>query len=137
MGYLAGRYSIRWKAVTLFSSLAILVIVAGLLGSCGTSRKLISVTVEPGTAIASAPGGTAVFSVTGTFNSDPVIQTNLPATWSSSDANSVTVDGSGVAKCVAGGDLSVTVTASVDQMKAYGILTCQSSGSASAAGAGR
>ena len=108
-------------APTLFAlrRLGICMLLGMVLANCGggdavspMSRQLTALVVEPGNAEAVAPGGTAPFSATGTFNQSPSTQTNLSAQWTSSDATVATVDSStGIATCVATGG-PVTITAS-------------------------
>src|SRR5713101_1023042 len=87
-----------------------------LLMSCGGGsfqpRQLIALSVQPSDADA-VPGGTVPFSATGTFDSAPMTQPNVPAQWSSSDQNVATIDpNTGIATCVAaGGPIGITATA--------------------------
>jgi hypothetical protein len=103
------------------------------LTGCGTSpapqpRTLLSVAVQPNSATAVKNRGVA-FTATGTFNQAPTTQTNLSATWASSDVTIATIDpATGLASCVAVGG-PVTVSASADAgtggvQKASGSLTC-------------
>lgn len=92
------------------------------------SRELIALAVEPGNAEAVAPGGTAPFSATGTFNQSPSTQTNLTAQWASSDASIATVDSiTGIATCIAAGG-PVTISASAagkgGSIEGTAALTC-------------
>jgi hypothetical protein len=104
-----------------------------LAGCGGTSplpqpRTLISVAVQPNSATA-VENREVAFSATGTFNQAPTTQTNLSATWVSSDPTIATIDpASGLASCVAVGG-PVTVNASVSAamggvQQGSGSLTC-------------
>jgi len=108
-------------APTLFAlkRLGMCLLIGTVITNCGggdvtplMERQLVALAVEPANADAVAPGGTAPFSATGTFNQSPSTQTNLPAQWTSSDATIATVDSStGIATCVATGG-PVTISAS-------------------------
>ena len=94
---------------------------------CGSSntpiRSLVSLTVQPGTAEATAPTGTLPFTALGTFNQAPMTD-EVTAQWSSSDTNVVTIDAaSGLAKCIAVGG-PVTITANASQKQAVAQLMC-------------
>jgi hypothetical protein len=105
-----------------------------MLTSCGGTssppqpRTLIAVAVQPNSAMA-VENREVAFSATGTFNQAPTTQTNLSASWASSDPTIATIDAaSGLASCVAVGG-PVTVSASVTAttggvQQGSGSLTC-------------
>jgi hypothetical protein len=94
----------------------------------GQARRLTAVDVRPSEATAAAPGGTAQFSATGTFDQPPTTQTDLAAQWGSSDSSLVTVEvDTGLATCVAkGGPVTVTASVVVDAgtVEGIGTLSC-------------
>lgn len=101
-----------------------------LLCSCGGSpsfppmRRLTGLDVQPHTAEAVAPSGTAPFSANGTYDQAPTTVTSLPAQWTSSNSAVATVDSnSGLATCVAVGG-QITITASVAGQTASAMLSC-------------
>lgn len=93
-------------------------------GSTPQSRNLVSVSVEPNSAQATAPTGTAPFTASGTFDQAPTTQDNLTVQWSSSDPSIATIDSSsGLATCVAAGG-PITITASSGQKSGTAQLDC-------------
>lgn len=117
-----------------FSTLGILLLTGLLLVSCGgggasfpPARQLITLAVDPSAAEAVAPNGKSPFNAIGTFDQEPKTETNLAATWTSSDTTVVTIDFNGVATCVAVGG-PVNITASVNgngtTIQGIGTLTC-------------
>lgn len=117
----------RFPVIGVGTSVLIFVL-AGCGGSAPQPRTLLSVAVQPNSATAVKNRGVA-FSATGTFNQAPTTQTNLTATWASSDVTIATIDpATGLASCVAVGG-PVTVSASVTAatggvQQASGTLTC-------------
>ena len=107
------------RMVCILHGMGILVSIGGLLASCGGGsipaqpRQLIALAMQPSVANAVAPGGTVLFSVTGTFDQAPTTQTNLTAQWASSDSSVATIDpNTGLATCVAvGGPITITASA--------------------------
>jgi len=104
-----------------------------LLSGCGgnsmstPSRALLSVTVQPGSADATAPTGTLPFTATGTFDQPPTTQDSLSADWSSSDTSVATIDRStGLTTCLSVGG-PISITASADGKLGSAQLTCLSS----------
>jgi hypothetical protein len=97
-------------------TLCIVLTCACLLGceSMHQRRQLIALTVQPANADAIAPSGTAPFSADGTFDQSPIVETNVPVQWTSSDTSVATIDSRrGVATCqVAGGPVTITASAS-------------------------
>jgi len=96
----------------------------GGLASGPPARNLLSVSVDPASAEATAPTGTLPFTATGTFDEAPTTQDNLTVQWSSSDPATATIDSSsGVATCVAAGG-PVTIMASSGQKQGTAQLNC-------------
>lgn len=101
-----------------------------LLNSCGGGslqppRLLIGLAVQPASADAVAPDGTAPFSATATFNQPPTTESQYPVQWGSSDASIATVDpDSGLATCVTTQSGLVSITASAGGTQASANLTC-------------
>lgn len=94
-------------------------------GSIKSPRLLTGLVVQPANADAAAPGGTAPFSATATFNQPPTSESYYPVQWSSSDASIATVDpNSGLATCVTaqGGPVSIIASGGGTQTSAN--LTC-------------
>jgi hypothetical protein len=88
------------------------------------ARNLVSVSVDPTSAEATAPTGTSPFSATGTFDQAPTTEENLTVQWASSDPTIATVDSaSGLATCIAEGG-PVTITASSGKKSGTAQLTC-------------
>jgi hypothetical protein len=93
-------------------------------GGMPAARNLLSVSVQPGVAEATAPTGTSPFTAAGTFDQAPTGEDNLTAQWSSSDPTIAMIDSSsGMATCVAAGG-PITITASSGQKKGTAQLTC-------------
>lgn len=95
--------------------------------STNQPRVLVSIAIEPNSAIAVKQRHVA-FSVTGTFNQTPIRKANLTAAWDSSDPTIATIDpATGLAGCVAVGG-PVTISASVNShgslKKASANLSC-------------
>lgn len=63
-------------------------------GSGVPPRALISVSVQPASAEATAPTGTAPFTANGTFDQAPTTKENLTVQWASSDSATATIDAS-------------------------------------------
>lgn len=100
------------------------------LGGCGSTspreRNLLTVSVQPATAEATAPSGSAPFTATGTYDQAPTTQ-DLTVLWSSSNPMVATINGnSGVATCIATGG-PVTITASLGQKTGTAQLDCVAS----------
>ncbi len=94
-------------------------------GGGGTpARNLVSVSVQPGIAEATAPTGTSPFTAAGTFDQKPTAEDSLTAQWSSSDPTIATIgSSSGIATCVAAGG-PITITATSGQKHGTAQLTC-------------
>jgi Bacterial Ig-like domain (group 2) len=93
--------------------------------SAGSARKLLSVSVEPTNAEATAPAGAAPFLLMGTYDQPPTTDQISSPQWSSSDPTVATIDGSGLATCVAVGG-PVTITGISGPKKSTAQLTCTS-----------
>ena len=109
-----------------------LLLMSTLTGCGGTSsppqpRVLLSIAVQPNSASA-IKNRYVAFSATGAFNQAPTTQTNVSATWASSDATIATVDpATGLANCVAVGGpvtISASVTSSGSMKQASASITC-------------
>jgi hypothetical protein len=91
-------------------------------------RQLVSVAVQPNSTSAN-PGNTVPFSATGTFNRSPLTEDNIPAQWTSSDANLATIDANtGTATCASvGGPVNITASAAGKggMVNGSATLTCQ------------
>ena len=101
--------------------------------SCGgnsmqmPSRALLSVSVQPANAQATAPTGSLPFVASGTFDQAPTSEDNLTAQWSSSDASIATIEANtGIATCVGVGG-PITITASMGGKQGMAQLTCMAS----------
>jgi hypothetical protein len=99
---------------------------------CGSSspapvlgRHLLTITLQPGTAEATAPTGTLPFTASGTFDQPPSTEDNLAVQWASSDPSVATIDSTGTATCIAVGG-PVTITASSSQKSGTAQLDCVS-----------
>lgn len=122
---LGGRIKRRIQRM---SSLACLCFAfAGCGGGTGSGvppRALISVSVQPASAEATAPTGTAPFTANGTFDQAPTTKENLTVQWASSDSATATIDASsGLATCVADGG-PVTITAISGGKRGTAQLNC-------------
>lgn len=112
------------RAVELIAITCMSLIWMGCGGSSSSARSLLSISVEPANAQATAPTGTSPFTASGTFDQPPTTDDNLTAQWSSSDATIATIDGNtGVAMCIAAGG-PITITASSGQKRGTAQLTC-------------
>ena len=104
---------------------------AGCGGSSMTPHQLVALAVSPIGAGANQ-GDTVPFTATGTFAQAPTTQTNLPAHWTSSDANTATVNpNTGAATCVAiGGPVTITASAAGagGTLQSTASLTCAAPG---------
>lgn len=92
-------------------------------GGSKPARNLLSVSVQPGIAEATAPTGTSPFTAAGTFDQPPTAEDTLTAQWSSSDPTIAMIGSSGIATCVAAGG-PITITASSGQKHGTAQLTC-------------
>jgi Bacterial Ig-like domain (group 2) len=105
-----------------------LVLLAALASCSSPSRHLISLEVQPDNAEAIV-GNTTPFTASGTFDKEPLTETNVKVQWNTSDATVATIDSTGMATCVALG--SVNVIASADgkggTVQSSGSLNCVSS----------
>jgi Bacterial Ig-like domain (group 2) len=105
-----------------------LVLLAALASCSSPSRRLLSLDVQPSNTEALV-GKTTPFRATGTFDKEPLTETNVNVQWNTSDANVATIDSTGMATCVAVG--SVNVIASADgkggTIQNSGALNCVSS----------
>jgi len=98
----------------------LLLMLAFLSLSCGSSRQLNSISVNPATADAQKfPNGQVQFTATGTFNMAPTTVTPLSVTWCpqatcgvGTPVNvGVSIDGNGLAQCVSSFSGTVTIVA--------------------------
>ena len=119
------------------SSLQFSLLLSALLAvsSCGGNssspqRQMLSISVQPSSAEAVAPGGTAPFTANATFDQAPTDQEGITASWNSSDSTIATVDvQTGIATCVAAGG-PVIVTATSGGKKATASLECAATSTA-------
>ncbi len=125
------------QGASVFCTIALLGLVCAsiILVGCGNdapipagppARNLMSISVDPANAEATAPTGTSPFSATGTFDQPPTSQENLSVQWASSDPTIASIDrASGVATCIAQGG-PLTITASSGMKSGTAQLTCLS-----------
>jgi hypothetical protein len=123
---------------------SILILVAVISLSCGTSttRSIQTVAISPATATAQA-GEPVQFTATGNFNAPPSPVTPVAATWGACYQNApttaVTLNNNGIAQCAAGAPGTYTVWAFVSKqgpgacplyVTACGVGGCQVTGTA-------
>ncbi len=106
--------------------------------ACGSSRKLLSITVSPASADAQGyRNGEVPFVATGHYNSSPVTVTPLQANWGAALFQSengtmvptngaVSVDANGVAKCGTSASGTYSIAASVQLPYSGPALPCPS-----------
>src|SRR5581483_8801583 len=114
---------------TLFLVLGCVTLLALGCGNSSTTpvpgRHLLTITLQPATAEATAPTGTLPFTASGTFDQPPATEDNLAVQWTSSDPSVATIDSTGTATCVAVGG-PVTIMASSSQKSGTAQLDCVS-----------
>jgi hypothetical protein len=117
-----------WTVLFVFACLISTACGGGMAAPMPQQRQLLSMSIDPGDAEATAPDGTAPFTVTGTFDQDPTTQAGIEVTWKSSDTTVAPINSqTGVAICIGvGGPITLTASASGHggTVQATATLTC-------------